>query len=472
MRKQILKCIVVALLILVTAVPVFAAGSVSISLSSSKSSVSNGDTFDITVYASVDSCGSGGIDVSYNSGVFQMVSSKCLLSGTDISGSDVFAYENATGISGNAFRITFQVLSSAPIGSSGINVTFKADRITTSKSISITVACDHSYSNSCDTTCNACGAERSISHSWNSGEVIKGATCTAAGTRKLTCRVCGTTTTQTISKTAHKYDHGCDSSCNTCGATRSVSHEYTWKCNVSEHWLECTGCGETKEHGSHSLAQEISGNESGHGHLCSDCGLIPDSLQHSFQTDCDPVCADCGYTREVTHTYSDRWSFDPGGHWHGCISCGEKLEKYMHIPGDPATETTDQICTDCGFVLETAGNHVHVRTGEWLHDDAGHWFLCTCYAYTEVIPHTWDAGLVSVEEGVVRYLCTECGYEKTELYIPEPTLDNGPAEQEEIHIPRRYIMIFLGALGASLIANVVLVICLCVKSRKKKLYDF
>ena len=469
MMKKILLCVLAVLVSMLTTVQAFAASSVSISLSSSKSAVGSGDRFTVAVQATVDSCGSGGIDVSYNSDVFRMVESKCVLSNTALSGSDVFAFENNTRISGKAFEITFEVKSGAPLGSSGITVKFKADSKTASKTINVTVACDHAYSDSCDTTCNKCGATRSISHSWNSGEVTKAATCKETGTKKLTCKVCGATTTETVSKTAHKYDNGCDKDCNVCGATRTTSHDYKWESDASEHWQECANCGEEKDRGSHTPAAELSGNELGHGHLCSVCGLMPDRADHTFPTDCDATCTDCGYTRTVTHNYSQQWQFDAGGHYHACTICGDKMEKYVHTPGDAATETTDQICTECGFVIEVSGNHKHVKTGEWLADDQGHWFLCTCYNYTTPEPHTWDKGTVDETAGKVTYKCTICGHTKEELYVPETAPEKQPTEGESAYtIPQLYVYIALGVLAASLAGNTVLIILVCAKGRKGK----
>lgn len=42
-------------------------------------------------------------------------------------------------------------------------------------------------------------------HSWNRGVITKAATCTAAGTKKFTCTVCGESKTEKIAKTAHQY---------------------------------------------------------------------------------------------------------------------------------------------------------------------------------------------------------------------------------------------------------------------------
>ena len=71
----------------------------------------------------------------------------------------------------------------------------------------------HTYTNACDKSCNACGATRTIKHSY------KAATCTKA----KTCKVCGATSGK---KLGHKYTNACDTTCNTCKATRKITHSY------------------------------------------------------------------------------------------------------------------------------------------------------------------------------------------------------------------------------------------------------
>ena len=71
----------------------------------------------------------------------------------------------------------------------------------------------HKYDNACDDSCNVCGATRTIKHDY------KAATCTAP----KTCKVCKATSGK---KLGHKYTNACDTSCNTCKATRKITHSY------------------------------------------------------------------------------------------------------------------------------------------------------------------------------------------------------------------------------------------------------
>ena len=426
MKRKItwLVCLVLAAALL--AAPVLAA-SVSVSLSASATSVNSGDKVTITVSATVNSCGSGGVEISYDSKVFELVSGEWLLSGTfmtdfDTSSKDgVFVFEKDSAISGKAFKFVLKVKDSASLGSSNVTVKFTADGTSASKSVGITVACAHKYDNSCDTTCNLCGASRSISHTWDSGKVTKAATCTATGTKTYTCTVCGKTKTEEVKKAAHSYDNNCDADCNACGATRTITHSYEWVYDEADHWQKCTVCGDKLDSAAHTFSEEVSSNASGHGYACTVCGMLSAQEDHVFEHDCDTTCDVCAYERTVTHDYSSRWSSDESGHWHECSICGDRLETEAHTPGDEATETTDQICLDCGYILQVAGNHEHSMAGDWLSDDEGHWYLCVCREFTQPEAHDWSEGIIDETAATVTYVCTVCGHEKVEGYVPPTT---------------------------------------------------
>ena len=439
MKRIIVSTICLVLMAAMLTTSVLAASSVSIDLNASSTTVGSGDTITVTVNASVDSCGSGGIEVAFDTGVFQLTEGQWKLSNAFMSdfstGSrdGVFAFDGTKKVSGSVFQFKLKVKDGAALGKTNVSVSFKADSKTASKSVSITIACDHKYDNSCDTTCNRCGVERSISHSWNSGKVLKAATCTAAGSKEYTCKVCGKTKTEKTSKASHTYDNACDTTCNVCGGSRNITHAYKWVLEGEGHIQKCSVCGVTQAQGEHTLETTSSADAVGHGFKCSVCGLIPKSESHIYESDCDTVCDTCGYVRTVTHAFSDKWTYDSSTHWHACMICGEKTEAVPHIPGEPATETTDQICMDCGYVIQPAGNHAHTMAGDWQSNDVGHWFLCACLSYTEPENHTWDAGTPDEQTGTITYQCTVCGYNITEEMIVEtvPTQTPAPTQPEK-----------------------------------------
>lgn len=145
--------------------------------------------------------------------------------------------------------------------------------------------CMHSYDNACDTSCNVCGATREIIHDYAS------ATCTAP----KTCKVCGVTQGSAL---GHSYTNACDKYCNICNTQRSVpDHVYANACDTS-----CNVCG---------VIREIT-----HDYVSATC-MVP------------KICKVCGATQgEVLgHIYDDEQG--------ECIRCGEKDPEYQQ-PGEPS----------------------------------------------------------------------------------------------------------------------------------------
>ena len=70
----------------------------------------------------------------------------------------------------------------------------------------------------------------------------------------------------------------------------------------------------------------------------------------------------CGATEGTAlgHSYANGRSSDETGHWHACqnAGCTSKADFAAHTPGEVATETTTQTCTECGFVIAPALGHL------------------------------------------------------------------------------------------------------------------
>ncbi len=90
---------------------------------------------------------------------------------------------------------------------------------------------NHTYSNSCDKSCNICNAIRTIKHTYTNS-------C------DTTCNVCKAKRT-----IKHTYSNNCDASCNVCKATRTITHAYkttTTKATLTKNGSiikKCTVCG-------------------------------------------------------------------------------------------------------------------------------------------------------------------------------------------------------------------------------------
>ncbi len=82
------------------------------------------------------------------------------------------------------------------------------------------------------------------------------------------CSGCGVKKDNAI----HDYDNACDTTCNTCGYTRTITHSYKteWDNDSAQHW-----------------------------HSCSVCGDAKDVAEHQFDDDRDETCNVCQYVRTV-----------------------------------------------------------------------------------------------------------------------------------------------------------------------------
>lgn len=69
------------------------------------------------------------------------------------------------------------------------------------------------------------------------------------------------------------------------------------------------------------------------------------------------ICSGCGeaYGNYAAHDYETTWSQgNASGHWHKCKNCDAHDSQVPHVPGPAATATTDQTCTECGYVIQAA----------------------------------------------------------------------------------------------------------------------
>ena len=181
-------------------------------------------------------------------------------------------------------------------------------------------------------------------------------------THKRTCSVCGKEETAThnwdsgkVTKFATCKEEGIKTfTCQICKTTRTevvpktIEHTYQNNCDV-----DCDVCGAIRTI-THKYQTSWSKDKSGHWHACSGCEEKGSFEAHTFDNACDTDCNTCGFTRDTKHTYKTEWFKDGNGHWHECSICGAKADEAAHIPGPEATETTAQICTECSYQLDPA----------------------------------------------------------------------------------------------------------------------
>ena len=252
------------------------------------------------------------------------------------------------------------------------------------------------------------------------------------------------------------------------------THTYNtaWSTDETNHWHECT-CGDKKD-----LAAHVDVNKD---HNCDVCGKkMSDHTGGTATCKDKATCTICGqkYGDLAAHNYKTEWSKDKNKHWHECSVCGDKKDEAAHTPGAPATETTPQTCTVCGYVIKAALGHTHnfnqkntiktylksaatctakavyyysctcgekgtatFESGEtlahtwetkWANNDSKHWHECTvCKTKGDEADHAFewkvDKEATVTEAGAKHEECKVCGYKKTAIAIDKlaPSIIDG-----------------------------------------------
>ena len=282
-------------------------------------------------------------------------------------------------------------------------------------------------------TCPGCNDTKTEAHTWNGGHQYPPATCASEGQMEYRCTQCATYKHEPIPKT---NDHA-------FGA---------WGGDEYNHSRSCTNCGKV-ESGAHSwyggtVVLAPTCNEPGvMGYLCGGCDMvlleeIPMRTAHIYDNDCDADCNSCGATRATGHKYATTYTKSATGHWYACTVCGDKKDASPHIPGPAATESADQTCNACGYIIKSRLNHTHSYQKVWTNDEEGHWYACTgCAVQKDFKTHTYDDacdadcnvcgyitktahtydGTWQTDENGHWAVCTVCDVESThEAHIPGP----------------------------------------------------
>ncbi len=86
----------------------------------------------------------------------------------------------------------------------------------------------HQYNNTCDTECNICGGVREVTHNYK-WIVDKLNNCGVDGIKHEECSICYTKRNEgtfVLATGKHTYSNSCDTTCNVCKATRTITHVY------------------------------------------------------------------------------------------------------------------------------------------------------------------------------------------------------------------------------------------------------
>ena len=279
-------------------------------------------------------------------------------------------------------------------------------------------------------------------HVWNDGEISKDSTCTEAGEKVYTCKVCGETKTEEVAALGHSYSEEwtVDKEA-TCEEAGSKSHHCTRPdCDSKSEVTEIAALGHEWGEGKETKAP-----------TCTEAG------EKTY------TCTRCNATKTeaieaLGHAYSEEWTVDKeatceeaGSKSHHCTrpGCDSKsevteIEALGHEWGE-GKETKAPTCTEAGEktytctrcdktkteAIEALG---HAYSEEWTVDkeatceEAGskshHCTRPGCDSKTDVtvieaLGHEWGEGKETkaptcTEAGEKTYTCTRCNATKTE----------------------------------------------------------
>lgn len=398
--KKLFSLIVTVCLIYLLTIPAYGAGSVNISISPSASSVSRGDTITFTVYVSAsDSCTQFGLQLDYDSSVFEMVGGSHSVSGAQFAEfhpSRGFAvlYGSATVPSGTVGTFTLRAKQDASLGSTYVGGNASAMNGSSSVSssasgASVSIVCDHSFGGwtkvddtNHQRTCSSCSHVETLNHTWDGGKVTTPATCKTEGESLYTCTGCGATRTQKLPLAGHSFsswtkvdNNQHKHTCSVCQLSETNNH--TWNSGTVIKEATCISAGEIR-------------------YTCTGCGMIRTETvaklsTHTYDHGCDNTCNICNASRTTSHSYSSSWSSDKTGHWHACVHCGDKKDITSHTAGPEPTDTTAQTCTICNYIIKPSLRHEHSYSTELTGDETGHWFACSqCDTQKDFAAHTFD----------------------------------------------------------------------------------
>ncbi len=178
------------------------------------------------------------------------------------------------------------------------------------------------------------------------------------------------------------------------GGEKEHVHSFSdaWQYSDSEHWHDaacehtsetkdkgahvdadnndiCDVCGYVKDH-THAYEDKWSWDDNDHFHKAS-CGhdLKLDSAAHADENK-DGKCDVCGYEKHFFHSFEDTWSWDEDQHFYK-TACGHDEKKDA---GDHADGNNDSICDVCSYNY----GHTHSFDEGWTVTEGGHWHAPLC----------------------------------------------------------------------------------------------
>ena len=205
----------------------------------------------------------------------------------------------------------------------------------------------------------ACGDTAQEKHTWDKGVITRYPTCDKFGIKTYTCTGCGQTKNVQTYIAGHTYSNSCDITCNVCGHIRRPTHNWgaKWYSDETTHWHECTVCHAVDEQLAHTASDwivDVPPGEYTEGKKHTECTVCARVLETTAipATGClhgneelrgakDPTCTEEGYTGDWT-----------------CPRCEEVVTAGEAIPMLPhqtqLQNAKEPTCTEEGYT----GDHI------------------------------------------------------------------------------------------------------------------
>ena len=164
----------------------------------------------------------------------------------------------------------------------------------------------------------------------------------ATETENQTCTECGYVITSALGHICANHLTSIEAKDATCTEDGNIAY---YECSCGKFYKDATASVEITDHDSVILSKL------GHDWAAATCTEPKTCKREGCNaTEGDPL----------GHNYSADWSKDASGHWHACLNdgCTDKADLARHIPGAAATETENQTCTECGYVITPSLGHI------------------------------------------------------------------------------------------------------------------
>ena len=177
-------------------------------------------------------------------------------------------------------------------------------------------------------------SERECIHSWSS-TVAEQAACEKAGVKVFACGLCGESYTESIPALSHdeKQHEGKTPTCTQIGWKEYVTCEREG-CTYTTY-TELPATGVHSWDGGEQTKTPTCTKEGEMTYTCTECKTATKTQSLDV----------------LPHEYSQDLKYNDTHHYYEC-ECGKKKDETKHSPSEPATATTPQTCTVCGYVMQ------------------------------------------------------------------------------------------------------------------------